>query len=342
MNPRHQTFNRTFVPILLLLLSLVAVARACVFRPATTFPGSYFNHGANAVWLGVEWLDQPHGDDEITRLANDLARRQIRYVFAYTSYWKSNDQFNSTYSHASEFVRALKSAQPEIKVEAWIGLPLKHAGSTNGNVDLTDSASRQKIVAFSRELIAQNRFDGIHLDAEPIPDGDSGVLALLDELRAALGPASILSISTVRYWLLPLNVPEPLPSLSGWSGRYYREVARRVNQIAVLTYDTGLTSAWLYREWTRFQVIDISRALDNARALDGSRVELFFGVPTSEEKTSTHTPSAENIASGLQGVVDGLNDADARASSVSGIAIYPYWETDSAKWATYESLWLGR
>lgn len=69
---------------------------------------------------------------------------------------------------------------------------------------------------------------------------------------------------------------------------------------------------------------------------------LFFGVPASEERTWTHRPYAENVRSGLQGIVAGLNDAEARPGAVGGVAIYPEWEMDSGEWAAYEALWRGR
>ena len=68
---------------------------------------------------------------------------------------------------------------------------------------------------------------------------------------------------------------------------------------------------------------------------------MFIGIPTSEEETATHRPKAENMASGLQGLVDGLNHTRAKPRVVTGVAIYPDWETDEAEWATYEALWLG-
>jgi hypothetical protein len=79
-----------------------------------------------------------------------------------------------------------------------------------------------------------------------------------------------------------------------------------------------------------------------SRALENEHVELFFGLPTSEEYSATHYPPAENITNGLPGLIDGLNDLDARPGFVTGIAIYPHWETDSAEWKVYESLWLGK
>jgi hypothetical protein len=103
-----------------------------------------------------------------------------------------------------------------------------------------------------------------------------------------------------------------------------------------MTYDSYMPHPALYRLWQRWQVIEASRALD------GAGTELFIGVPTSEEATWSHRPYAENIASGLLGLVDGLNDAAARPAAVTGTAIYPHWETDESEWRTYHALWTGR
>lgn len=176
----------------------------------------------------------------------------------------------------------------------------------------------------------------MHYDPELILDGDTNVLSLLDETRQALGKSAILSIATHKAW--PILPDAPWSRWIGpilWSNNYYREVARRVDQIAVMTYDTGLTSPLLYRQWSRFQVIAVSGAVA------GTGVELFFGIPTSEEETPTHHVSAENMASGLQGTIDGLNDAESHPDAVTGLAIYPYWETDKSEWTQYESQWLG-
>lgn len=82
--------------------------------------------------------------------------------------------------------------------------------------------------------------------------------------------------------------------------------------------------------------------MEIGRATDGQNVALLFGVPTSEEKTRTHWPNAENMHSGLEGVLDGLAVADAMPRGAKGVAVYPYWETDEAEWDTYKSLWLGQ
>ncbi len=259
-------------------------------------------------------------------LARNLRQRQIRSVYVFVSYLKPDGTFTPTFAHAAEFVRTLKTASPGLNVQAWLGLPLHYVNLGNAN-------TRHQIATFCADIIPIG-FDGVHLDPEPVPDGNAGVLLLLDEIRATVGPTPTLSLAARRIQLLWSGTP--LMGPIAWSAGYYRRVAQRVDQLAVMTYDSSLPLPQLYRLWGRFQVIEITRAIE------GFDVDLFFGVPTSEERTLTHWPNAENMTSGLQGVVDGLNDADARPVAVTGVAIYPYWETDAAEWAIYEWLWLGR
>jgi hypothetical protein len=313
----------------LALIGLGMILLGCSQRPAAVVPGAHFNQGANAAWLGAAWVSESHSTAEIGALADALGRNQIRHVFVYTSYLKPDGRFNSTYSHSSEFVRTIRARRPEICVQAWIGLPLAY-------VDLTEAAVRDRIVEFCADRIREEGFDGIHLDPEPVANGDAGVLALVDELRRGIGPNTTLSIATRRIWPAHLDIKLPIVDKFAWQADYYREIARRVDQIALMTYDSGLPLPSLYRRWVSLQVIQLSRAVDS------TQVELFVGVPASEERTLTHWPEAENITSGLQGVIDGLTDPGVRPSAVTGVAIYPYWEMDARKWASYESLWLNR
>jgi hypothetical protein len=316
--------------LLVAVISLGLFLRGCVYRPTRGPTGGHFNQGKNAAWIGVEWASEPHTDREIARLADDLARRQIRTVFAYATYLRDTGDFNPTFAYAADFVQAFKRAQPTLKVLAWIGLPLK---SSLGSVDLGDPATRQKITAQSVRFVHEMGFDGIHFDPEITRDGDTNVLSLLDETRQAIRPA-LLSMATRHIQPLFPGSVTLFGDLPGWHSGYYREIARRVDQIAVMSYDSALPAAWLYRQWMRFQVIGISQAVD------GIGVELLFGVPTSEETTATHRPEAENMANGLLGILDGLDDLESVPGAVDGVAIYPYWETDAAEWAIYEALWL--
>jgi hypothetical protein len=322
-------FPRKRLWLVLVIVGLCIILRECFLRPATNFPGARFNLGTNAVWVGVEWVNQPHDVEEVLTLANLLREYQIRYVFAYTSYLKPDGQFNPTYSYANQFIQTLKAIQPDLSVQAWIGLPL-------GYVDLSNNTVRRQIAEFCVTLVREKGFDGVHLDPEPVSSNDGDLLELLSEVRDALGAETTLSIAARRIWPIFPDVEWPIIGRVAWHASYYHEVASRVDQVAVMTYDSTIPSAALYCHWSRFQVIEVSRAVND------TNTEVFFGVPTSEERTCTHWPGAENMRSGLQGIVDGLNDAKAHSSAVTGVAIYPYWDTDETEWVIYQTLWLGQ
>jgi hypothetical protein len=319
------------------VLALAALfVRGCIWRPGTQQPGAYFNRGQNAAWVSVDWSKDAHTPEEIGALAAEMGRHQVRTLFVYVSYLKPGGYFNLTYAHAAEFVRAYKAAQPGAVIEAWIGIPLdKPTISTPGYVRIDDPTVRRMIAGFCRQLVTEMGFDGVHLDPEPIPSGDEDTLLLLDEVRAAIGPGKLLSLAARE--VIPFWNDAPLPPALGlWQAGYYRRIAGRVDEVAAMTYDSTMPTSWLYEHWLRLQVVGITRAIRGVPA------RLLFGVPTSEEETWTHRPRAENMRSGLRGLIAGLNDADAATDSVTGVAVYPHWETDAAEWAEYDKLWLGK
>lgn len=90
----------------------------------------------------------------------------------------------------------------------------------------------------------------MHFDFEPLFTGRRDYLGLLDELR-----------SVTRARDAPLSVAahkiDPLPELHAaaelltgepkwWSRTYFTQVARRVGQIAVMSYDTAMPLESLY------------------------------------------------------------------------------------------------
>lgn len=147
----------------------------------------------------------------------------------------------------------------------------------------------------------------------------------------ALGPDHLLSAAT-GYWVPA--VVNSLPVLGGykWSGSYYQEVAARVDQIVAMTYDSLMPHPVLYRTWIREQVEAI------AESMAGTGVELLIGISVSRERTTTHRPSAENLANGLAGICAALKDGD---HSIDGVAIYAAWEATAADWIVWDR-WRGR
>lgn len=326
-NSSKKKYRRRWI-ILILLLSSLFLCRACGLRPAYDYRGDHFNKGTNAAWLGIEWVNEPADAEAIATLVKDLKTHQIKYVFVYVSYYKDGD-FNQSYAYATSFLEQLHTEN--IQVLAWIGLPL---GDEDKNlVALSNPKTRNTISQFCMEMMALG-FDGVHLDPEPIQNDDKYVLRLLEEVRLVIGEG-IISIATPRIWpVFPeFSWPDSVPV---WNGDYYREVALRVDQIAVMVYDSAMPISPFYWQWSRFQTINVSKAL---QSYDG---EVFLGIPTSEENSLTHRPWAETMESGLKGTIAGLNDKAAYPEVITGVAIYPYWETDDEEWQIYQRLWLGQ
>lgn len=327
---RKRTYRRRIALVILLGINLLVV-RGCIWRSADDFHGSNFNRGTNGAWLSVDWVNLPHSDAEIIALSNDLHQQQIQYVFVFTTYLKPDGTFNSSYNYAEDFLDTLHTANPDLKILAWIGLPLDVADW--GYVDLSRSEVHQHIADLSLSLISLG-FDGIHLDLEPIHNKNEDVLNLLELIQPQLPSDKMLSIATPRIFPIAPELPIPLNTLPAWTADYYQQIGRRVDQIVVMTYDSGMPTAWLYRHWIKFQVIEVSQALKNVD------VEVLIGISTSRQETNTHRPRAENIKSGLDGLTYGLNDRGTISDRIHGIAIYPYWETTDADWDIYTESWL--
>jgi hypothetical protein len=288
----------------------------------------------NGAWISVDWTSQPVDEVEIERLAVNMARYEIRYLFPFTTYLREDGSFSSTYDHADEFVAAFRQTGSEQSLLAWIGIPLTNEGTLgiDGTVDLSDESTRQKIVALAVELTEEVGFDGVHLDAETVRSGDESFLLLLEEVKTGIGDRTL---SVAGSYRLP-QIVNSLPVLERfkWDSEYYGEVAERVDQIATMTYDSGMPLAPLYRLWLREQVRGIGHSLTN------SDVELLIGISVSRENTFTHRPWAENLRNGLAGVCGGFERYPEAAGVVDGIAIYAAWETNEADWNLWER-WAG-
>jgi hypothetical protein len=282
---------------------------------------------------------EPHTTAEVAALASDLQQRQIDTIFVYVSYLKPAGIFNPTYDHARDFVATFKQAAPQIEVQGWLGIPMKVPPGTpiaSGYVELSDPATQKTIIDFSRSVVQDLGFDGVHLDVEPVLSGDEDLLRILDEVRSAIGLEAHLSIAGREITPLLPEADLVFNHWFTWRGDYYREVARRVDQIAVMAYDSHSPAAWWYEQWLRHQVVDLSGSLKD------TATRIYIGISTSKEKSSSHDPAIENMGSGLRGVLSGLNDADTQPGKITGVAIYPHWETTDDDWQTYKAIWLGQ
>lgn len=282
----------------------------------------------NAAWISVDWTSKPVDVTDVQHLAEGMTAHHIRYVFPFTTYVKPDGTFNDTYAYAGEFVTAFRAFNQDVYVLAWVGIPLKNERQIGieGWVDLADEEEREQIVTFVTDLVQEAGFDGVHLDVETVQDGDPEYLKLLEEVKHSIGEQVLLSVSG-SYWL-----PEwvnRLPVVNGykWSIEYYQDIAKRVDQIGTMTYDSLMPHPALYRLWMREEVRGISEGLKE------TDVELLIGVSVSKERSMTHHPYAENLQNGLSGACAYMSRGD---HNVQGMAIYAAWEMASEEWQIWD------
>jgi hypothetical protein len=277
-------------------------------------------NGIHAAWLSVEWTSTPVDPTTIKTLHEQSRTYHLRYLYPYTTYLKEDGTFNDTYTHAGAFMQAFREVNRETKVLAWVGIPLAnpYRFGIEGWVDLSNKTTRQHISDFAEQLVTENGFDGVHLNIETVWDQDPHFLTLLEEVDSALADDLMLSVAGSHG---SPSILEPLKLR--WSQSYYREVAARVDQIAVMTYDSRALHPALYRFWMREQVQGI------ADGIADTNTELLIGVSVSDEATTTHTPTVESLEEGLAGMCAGTE------GRVDGVALYAAWEMDEAEWAMW-------
>jgi spore germination protein YaaH len=199
-------------------------------------------------------------------------------------------------------------------------------------VELADLTQRQRMVAEARGLVDEG-FDGVHLNVEPVDDGNDEFLALLRALRTAVGAGHVLSIAAIRP--APMGLPRA-PNFV-WSPGYYARVAATVDQIVIMAYDTALPTPSSYRRYVRWAARSVAGALDAS----GSEARVLMGIPTYEPYGFMHRAGVETPENALAGVVAGLRGLGA-GGTFEGVALYAEWTTDAAEWSAYERYWRNR
>lgn len=282
----------------------------------------------NAAWVSVDWTSKSVDEIAVRQLAENAKSRNLKYLFPYVSYLKSDGSFSPSYKYAKEFVSTFRKFNQGTQILAWVGLPLTNNRliGVQGWIDLSDQDTRKQIVQFIANLVEQSDFDGVHINAETVQNNNPYFLNLLDEVRKNIRKDKIISVAGSHWYPNYINI---LPFINDfrWTSSYYREVGERVEQIATMTYDSYTFHPALYRLWIREQVKGISSRLEN------SGVELFIGISVSREQTRSHQPDVESLANGLAGLCAGLT----KSNTIQGIAIYADWEFSQSDWQLWQA-----
>ncbi|RYG95137.1 MAG: hypothetical protein EON58_14805 [Alphaproteobacteria bacterium] len=318
----------------LAIVSLIAVLLLLAdyaFYPwgsALTAPSG--DHGENGLWIRYTWYFGQHRDTEITQLASDCQKRGVAYAYFHVRYIGKSGNLRFHYpDEARHLNQVFHKSAPGVKSIAWIFVGNTRAGGAHP--DLSDAALRRRMVAEAKLLVTEYGFDGVQWDYEICPDGDTGLLALLEETRADLPEGATISLATALWSPVLTNKMG-----YGWSEEYFAKLAARTDQLCVMGYDSGFYLPRAYAGLMAEQVRRVCRATVQGN----SKCRVLIGVPTYSRGGASHHAPAENLRIALRGVREGYGSLSAEERAVfAGIALFADYTTQVDEWHDYETLW---
>jgi hypothetical protein len=322
-------------------LAVLAVA-ACAAAAFWLFEGPVgvavtdgrHDRGRNAIWIGHGWLgddgwfdrqkrrgDIPKFRDpaRIAELAERLARHHLTDVYPHLCPAAETGALPPV--DPAQVNRFLAAFPPPSRVMPWVG------GNRYKTARLARPEWRGRFAADCADLLVRHpKLAGVHLNIEPCASGSEDLLALLDALRRALPAGKLLSLSAYP----PPTSLQPAGEVH-WDEPYVRAVARRVDQIAFMMYDSWAQHSWTYqrqmRRWTRETLAWCAPT------------PVLFGVPAYDDAWAPyHRPDVENVENALLGIHAGL--LGEVPAHYQGVAVYCEWEMNDARWRTLRELFV--
>jgi hypothetical protein len=339
--PRKWRLPRRFTRRLaagLVLAGLLACTTPFLVSLAWWIPGppaAARSAGTNALWLRHAWVGDAHSPGDYVRLAEVLRTNQISDAYFHVGPLDGDGRIPAQrYLHAPALLAALHSSAPTVHLQAYVGQLLTRAG---GPLDLRSERVRNRVLESARALLDLG-FDGIHYDIEPVAPSDGDFLDLLWRTREltrahrAILSASIQKVEPVRGASQALNAALA-PLGHRWpinTSEFLRAVAYRVDQVAVMVYDTPLPTAPLIGAvyaWETSQVLQ----------LIGDQTTVFIGVPTYEEHFHF---TGEDLRTAIRGTRRGIAQLRSRPRWPYGMALFAEWTTSGREWAIWREDWL--
>ena len=334
---------KRFLRTLLLLFFLITAATLAytLWQPGLQVRDGRHDKGRNAIWMQHGWL----GDDawftannrnpkkpqfrsaaQIRKMAVTMRRHHVTDLYLHLCPTQGDGSIMGVdHAQTERFLNETKG----LRVFPWVG------GRSDKDARPADEKWRKRFIATSMALLKRHpRLAGVHLNIEPWKTGNQEMLTLLDELRAALPTGKQLSVSAYS----PTPFGKPFPELS-WNPQYFQEVARRVDQMAVMSYDTSIpldkVYIWLMGRWTR-QILELAATSGAAQP-----PQILMGAPNYDDDVIYHRPHVENLETALSGIHEGLSSYAKLPAQYQGVAIYCEWEMDEKEWGEWRGKFAG-
>jgi hypothetical protein len=319
----------------LAIFILIAGAALLIRSRGATPRGGRHDLGRNGIWLQHGWL----GDDlwfqnnkKVDRIPSFRSEEAVRGLGSRLRAHHITDIFpHLCPTDQSGRIAAVDDAQVErfldliapVRVIPWVG------GTRGGSAHPDHPDWRQGFASSIADLLRKHpRLAGVQINIEPMPSDDSDYLATLDEVRRAMPTGKLLSIAAYP----PPTVLHPFPEVH-WNERYFKQVASRADQMAVMMYDTALREPETYRhlmdDWT-----------GEVLAWSGE-AKVLLGIPAYEDAgVGYHFPDVENIEHSLAGIHAHLGRLPRLPENYQGVAIYCDWEMNAQKWSAFDASFI--
>ncbi|MEV8432230.1 hypothetical protein [Streptomyces chartreusis] len=332
---RRRLLRRTALALaLLLVVPVLGAALALRLNYTGDLAEGTHTRNRDAIWLGHAWVDGRKKDADVEALARRPQGTGIRDLYVHAGPLEHDGTLPaSAYPRARWLIAAVHREIPAVRVQAWLGDKL--ATEDDDGLRLSRPATREAVVDSTRRILATG-FDGAHFDLEPLHSGDRNYLTLLDALHR-LTRAHDAPLSVAAHQIDPLPAIHSVAgALTGhpkwWSQEFFGEVARRVDQIAVMSYDTAMPLQSLYGGYVAQQT---SLALE----VTPPGTDLLMGLPFFHDNTIGHRAAAETVPAAVRGVRLGLSRTDADRAAF-GVALYVDFAATEGDWTAYEEGWV--
>ncbi|MFG2325448.1 hypothetical protein [Streptomyces sp. NPDC048568] len=331
---RRRLRRITLAVLLVLLLPLLTAETALRVNYMGDPADGTYTRNRDAIWLGHAWVDGRKDDADLAAFARRVKPTGIRDLYVHTGPMEHDGTLpKSLYPKARWLIDGVHRELPGVRVQAFLGDVLATEGPDG--MRLEKAATRAAVVDSARQVLDAG-YEGVHLDLEPMHSGDRDFLSLLDDVRAVTRDRGA-QLSVAAHQIDPL--PE-LHSVFGlftkhpkwWSQEFFGQVARRVDQIAVMSYDTAQPLEGTYGGYVAQQT---SLALE----VTPPTTHLLMGLPFYHESNFDHWGHAETVAAAVRGVRLGLSRTDADRE-LFGVAPYIDFAATEKNWDEYREGWV--